>query len=99
MKKLKDYSEMISDRYPEVKKILLFGAWLEGLAKETDEIEVAVVFDLLCEDLLDTREELEKMGREIDPRIEPIIFETEKADPIGFLPEILENGYLIYEKK
>lgn len=99
MKKLNDYSEMIAARYPDIKKVLLFGAWLEGMARETDEIEVAVVFDWLNEDLLDTREELEKMGHSIDKRIEPVIIEAKRKDPIGFLTEILENGHLVYEKK
>ncbi|MCP5102785.1 MAG: hypothetical protein GY950_05385 [bacterium] len=81
-----------------VKKILLFGAWLEGLAKENHEIEVAVVVDKVEDDYLEVQMKLEQLGYSVDSRIEPILFESEKQEKVDFLNEVLENGKIIYEE-
>ena len=85
------YAEQIKKDFP-VKLVILFGAWLEELAREDDPIEVAIIFDSLEDDYLEVEEKLQKLGWEIDHRIEPTIIETEREDMVGFLEEVKENG-------
>lgn len=96
IEKVKEFAGLIKKDFP-VKEVILFGAWLEGLAKEDDEIEVAVVFDRLGRDLLESREILLELGRTIDPRMEPVIIEREVKDPVGFYREVLENGEIVFQ--
>ena len=77
--------------------VILFGVWLEELAHEDDEIEVAVVFDSLDDDYLEIEHKLVKLGQQIDHRIEPTIIESEREDPTGFFQEVLENGCIVYQ--
>ncbi len=96
LEKMKLYADLVFEEHP-VKQVILYGAWLEGLAYDDDEIEVAVVFDRLKDDMLDTREKLQALGQQVDPRIEPTIIEQSKEDVIGFYKEVLENGHMVRE--
>lgn len=95
IEKIQQYAELIKNEYT-VKMVILFGAWLEELAREDDPIEVAVIFDSLEDDYLEVEDKLQKLGWKIDNRIEPTIIETEREDMIGFLEEVKENGHIIY---
>lgn len=94
--KIKQFALLVKKEFP-VRMVILFGAWLEGLAREDDEIEVAVVVDLLDEDYVESRTKMVKLGRTIDRRIEPIIIEKKRKDPVGFFQEVLDNGKVIWQ--
>lgn len=89
------YAELIKKDFP-VKMVILFGVWLEELAREDDPIEVAVIFDRLEDDYLEVEQKLQKLGWDIDPRFEPTIIETGREDMVGFLDEVKENGHIVY---
>ncbi len=93
---VKLYADLVFEDFT-AKQVILYGAWLEGLAREDDEIEVAVVFDRLKEDMLETRGKLQVLGQQVDPRIEPTIIELNKKDIVGFYKEVLENGHIARE--
>lgn len=95
IEKAKQYAELIRQNLP-VKMVILFGAWLEELAREDEEIEIAVVFDSLDDDYLEIEHKLAKLALRIDNRIEPTIIESEREDPTRFLQEVLENGHIVY---
>jgi uncharacterized protein len=94
--KLKRYSELVKASFP-AKKIVLYGSYAHGCAREDSDIDVAVVVDELDGDFLESSSMLCRLTDEIDVRIEPVILE-EKHDRSGFLAEILRTGEIIYEK-
>ncbi len=96
IEKTKQYAGLIERDFP-VKMVILFGAWLEELAREGDPIEVAIIFDSLEDDYLEVEEKMQKLGRDVDQRIEPTIIETERGDMVGFLKEVKENGHIVYQ--
>ena len=73
-----------------IKKIILYGSFVNG-----NFTDVAIVLDDLPEDILNSEFKLYKMRRDIDHRIEPVIFAYGK-DKSGFLEELLRTGLEIY---
>jgi predicted nucleotidyltransferase len=78
-----------------IKKIILYGSFVNGNFTELSDIDVAIVLDDLPEDILNSEFKLYKMRRDIDHRIEPVIFAYGK-DKSGFLEELLRTGLEIY---
>lgn len=78
-----------------VQKIILFGSQAKGTAHEDSDIDVAVIFKSIDGDYLETAVRLFQLRRNIDSRIEPVIFE-ENHDPGGFLEEITKTGTVIF---
>lgn len=95
LKKVEDFAREAARRYP-VSQVILYGSWLEGLAREDDEIDVAVIFEHLDDDLLEVREALTQLAAGIDPRIDPTIVESDIDDEVGFRDEVMKNGKVIY---
>ncbi len=96
IEKLKEYAELLK-KYFAVKMVILFGSYSRGSARVDSDIDVAVVLERLPENILDAEIEFFKLRRQIDSRIEPIIFEIGQDDPSGFFDEILKNGDIIYQ--
>lgn len=90
IKKIKDYKILLSKHY-KLRSVFLFGSYAKGTHREDSDIDVAVVVDELEGDYLDYAPLLWKLRREIDTRIEPVLFEAGK-DPAGFLEEIRKTG-------
>lgn len=91
---VKQYTEIVKQNL-DVKKVILYGSYAKGTAREDSDIDVAIIIDELKDDLLETESLLFRLRREIDARIEPILLE-EKDDASGFLEEILKTGEIIY---
>jgi len=91
--KLGRYKKLLS-RQMSFDKMILFGSYAKGCQREDSDLDVAIVVDELQGDYFSTRPILWRVRREVDDRIEPVIFET-KHDESGFLEEILENGIQI----
>jgi uncharacterized protein len=94
IKKVIKYSNRIKQYFP-VKKIILFGSYINGTPREHSDIDVAVLFDETDENFLDVETKLYKLRRDVDTRIEPKLF-VGNNDPCGFLEEILRTGEIIY---
>lgn len=93
IKKLEKYKELISDQM-DIEEIILFGSYANETANEDSDIDVAVVVNKLEGDFFETRPILWKIRREIDDRIEPILFDR-YHDESGFLQEIQKTGIVI----
>ncbi len=91
--KLKRYKELLS-QYLSFDKMILFGSYASGCQREDSDVDVAIIVDEIKGDYFSSRPLLWRIRREVDDRIEPILFET-KHDESGFLEKILRNGILI----
>ncbi|MGE5343190.1 MAG: nucleotidyltransferase domain-containing protein [Candidatus Omnitrophota bacterium] len=96
IEKLKGYTERIK-KYFAIRMVILFGSYSKNTAREDSDIDVAVVLDRFPKDILSAEVELFKLRRQIDSRIEPVLFEIGQQDPSGFLQEILQTGDIIYQ--
>ncbi|MBT3256643.1 MAG: nucleotidyltransferase domain-containing protein [Deltaproteobacteria bacterium] len=91
--KLKRYKKLLS-QYMSFDKMILFGSYARGSQREDSDVDVAIIVDEMQGDYFSTRPLLWRVRREVDDRIEPILFET-KHDESGFLEEVMRNGILI----
>lgn len=90
IKKLVEYKLLLAS-YFELEKVLLFGSYASGTNRENSDIDVAVIVKNLNKDYFKDTPLLWKLRRQIDDRIEPLLFEKGKDDS-GFLSEILKTG-------
>ncbi|MCL1865227.1 MAG: nucleotidyltransferase domain-containing protein [Spirochaetes bacterium] len=72
-------------------KVVLFGSLANGNFNENSDIDIAVIKDILDENYWELSKKLNRLTRNIDNRIEPVLLET-KDDPSGFLTTILKFG-------
>jgi hypothetical protein len=96
--KVKQFADAIKDRVAVELVILQRG--FKGEEDRLDRpIDVAVVVDFLeeDEDYIEVREQFEKTAKQVDPRIELDLIESDKDDPTGFVEEIRKTGKVIYE--
>lgn len=93
---LKRYTDLIQ-KYFTIKMVILFGSYARNTAREESDIDVAVVVEQFPQDVLSAEAELFRLRRQIDSRIEPILFEIGQQDPSGFFQEILQSGDIIYQ--
>ena len=96
IKKVKKYAQVVKEKFP-VRMIILFGSYARGCAREHSDIDVAVVVDHNDEDYLESRQQLFKLGTDIDCRIEPILIERNQKYHSGFLEEIRKTVEIIYQ--
>lgn len=88
------YAKLVSKEF-KPQRILLYGSYAKGNWNEDSDIDIAVIVDEVQGDYLEMASMLYRLRRNIDDRIEPVLLE-DKADPSGFLAEILKHGQLIY---
>ena len=93
IKKLRKYKFLVSDHF-DIDKIVLFGSYAEGRQREDSDIDVAVIVNSVNSDFFTYAPLLWKLGRQVDNRIEPVLF-VNGNDPGGFLQEILKSGLII----
>lgn len=94
LEKATKYAELVSKEF-NPQRILLYGSYVNGNWNEESDIDIAVIVDEVHGDYLEIASMLYRLRRNIDDRIEPVLLE-DKADPSGFLTEILKHGQLIY---
>ena len=88
--KLKRYKELLS-QHISFDKMIMFGSYARDSQREDSDVDVAIIVDEIQGDYFSTRPLLWRVRREVDDRIEPILFET-KHDESGFLEEVMRNG-------
>ena len=93
--KLIRYKQLLSQNM-SFDKMILFGSYARGTQREDSDVDVAIIIDEIEGDYFSTRPLLWRLRREVDDRIEPILFET-KHDESGFLQEIMRTGVLIQD--
>jgi len=81
-----------------VTKVVLYGSYARGTAREDSDIDVAVVVPRLKGDYLKQSAQLFKLTREIDFRIEPVLL-AENRDLSGFLEEVMRTGEIVYSSE
>jgi predicted nucleotidyltransferase len=94
--KVKEYAELVKKAFP-VRMIILFGSYAKNCAGEHSDIDVAVVVDRNDQDYLESRQQLFKLGTDVDCRIEPVLIERNQKDLSGFYEEIRNTGEIIYQ--
>jgi uncharacterized protein len=92
---VKKYIEIIKEYFP-LSCVILFGSYAKETQHANSDIDVAVIVDVLPDDILQSEFLLNKLRREIDLRIEPILLENGN-DPGGFLEEIFNTGIILYK--
>ena len=93
---VKSFAELIKRRLP-VKSVILFGSHVNGNARVDSDIDVAVIVEAAEIDHSTIEFELFKLRREIDLRIEPVLFYNKTQDPSGFFDTILKTGKIVYQ--
>jgi len=88
--KLKKYKSILLKHF-DIDKLYLFGSFAKGTNTPNSDIDVAVVVNKLSGDYFTTTPLLWKLRRNVDLRIEPILFEKDN-DADGFLEEIERTG-------
>ena len=84
-----------SDLIP-VKEVYLYGSYAYGTPDEWSDIDIAVITDreFEFEELIDLEARVRRLAREIDIRIEPVIFTS--TDRLGFMESEVKKGIRIY---
>jgi predicted nucleotidyltransferase len=93
IEKLKDYIILLEKHF-DLDQVILFGSYASGNFNENSDIDVAVIVKKINGDYFSTVPLLWKLRRQIDDRIEPVLFEKGRDDS-GFLTGIIKYGIVI----
>jgi predicted nucleotidyltransferase len=90
------YSEKVRDSFNIlIYQIILFGSYAKNNAREDSDIDIAIVVEKFDDDYLSIITRLNKLTRNIDDRIEPLLF-LKNNDKSGFLGQIQTEGKILY---
>lgn len=78
--------------------IILYGSYANDTARESSDIDIAVVFDEYPDSILDGMKSLFRLRRDVDDRIEPILLEK-CNDKSGFYNHVLKTGQILYSNQ
>jgi len=94
----KRYSENVRNSfYPDIYQIILYGSYANNTATVNSDIDIAIVIEKFDDDYLLMITQLNKLTRNIDDRIEPLLF-IKDNDKSGFLDQIQTEGKVLYSK-
>ena len=81
-------------KYYEIEAIIVFGSYAKGTNNEDSDIDIALIFKNLENDVIDEELNLMRLRRKIDTRIEPHIIKIEDYQKVSnpFVQEIIETG-------
>ncbi|MCL2350898.1 MAG: nucleotidyltransferase domain-containing protein [Firmicutes bacterium] len=88
--------EVIKELNPA--KILLFGSYVKGSAREESDIDIAVIYDGFSGDWLRVGAKLASLTWKVSAYIEPVLLDS-KNDRSGFVEEVLRTGEVVYQCK
>jgi len=90
------YSEKVRDSFNIIiYQIILFGSYAKNNAREDSDIDIAIVVEKFDDDYLSLITKLNKLTRNIDDRIEPLLF-LKNNDKSGFLGQIQTEGKILF---
>jgi uncharacterized protein len=89
---------LVVSQYILADKIILFGSFAKGTSTKFSDIDIAVIVNQMPDDYLSVAQHLNKMTRDIDHRIEPVILDK-NDDRSGFLSSVLLNGLVLFEQR
>ena len=72
-------------------KVFLFGSLANGNFNENSDIDIAVVKDFLDDNYWEITKKLNRLTRNIDNRIEPVLLQPQDNQS-GFLLTVLKSG-------
>ena len=87
------YIDEVSKHY-EIEAIIVFGSYAKGTNNEDSDIDIALIFKNLENDIIDEELNLMRLRRKIDTRIEPHIIKIEDYKKVSnpFVQEVIETG-------
>ena len=90
----KIYAKLVGEQINPT-KIVLYGSIAKGNWNENSDIDIAVIVNKIDDDFLELSKRLNKLTRNIDNRIEPVLLQIDE-DRSGFLSSILKTGITLY---
>ena len=90
LKNAKSYAELVCKELSPC-RVILFGSLINGNFNENSDIDIAVIIESLDEKYWELYKILNRLTRNIDNRIEPVLLQT-KDDQTGFLSTVLKTG-------
>jgi len=90
----KVYAKLVGEQINPT-KIVLYGSIAKGNWNENSDIDIAVIVNKIDDDFLELSKRLNKLTRNIDNRIEPVLLQIDE-DRSGFLSSILKTGITLY---
>ena len=94
LKHAKVYAKLVGEQINPT-KIVLYGSFAKGNWNENSDIDIAVIVNKIDDDFLELSKRLNKLTRNIDNRIEPVLLQIDE-DRSGFLLSILKSGITLY---
>lgn len=93
---IKKYIEEVT-KYYDVETIILFGSYVNGKNRSDSDIDIAIVFNELKDNIEEEELNLMRLRRKIDKRIEPHIIKKEDFEKVStpFIKEIIDSGIKI----
>jgi predicted nucleotidyltransferase len=91
--KVRAYKQLLQANF-QFESIYLFGSYAKGTNTENSDIDVAIIVNHIDGDYFSINPMLWKLRREIDDRIEPVLFESD-FDDADFIGEIQKHGIKI----
>jgi len=89
------YAQLVGNQFGSC-RVVLFGSYAKGNWDENSDIDIAVIVKELNGDFLDLSKKLNKLTRNIDNRIEPVLLQI-NTDKSGFLTTILNTGITLFQ--
>ena len=86
--------EVVKEMSPA--KVVLFGSYAKGNAREESDIDIAVVFDGFKGDWFRTCTRLSSLTWKVSTHIEPVLLDI-RDDQNGFVAEVLQTGEMVYQ--
>lgn len=93
----KRYAEKARREMP-AEMVILYGSYVNGRARPTSDIDIAVVVDKVPGDYLQASTILFNLVRDVDKRIEPVLV-VRRNDRSGFFDSVLKHGSVIYKSR
>lgn len=90
------YAVLVGQQFSPL-KIILYGSYANGNFTTNSDIDIAIIVEKAPDDFLAMAKILNKLTRNIDNRIEPLLLEQDD-DRSGFLSSILLNGITLFER-
>ncbi|MBI5217233.1 MAG: nucleotidyltransferase domain-containing protein [Ignavibacteriae bacterium] len=87
---IKKYITLLKEHF-ELERVFLFGSYVNGVAQQHSDIDVAIIVKEVQGDYFTYTPLLWKLRRQVDERIEPILF-IGTSDRSGFLSDIMQHG-------